>query len=235
VADDEPQADRFGSALPPPPSYVPPSRSGPAWESRGYSVESFLATARQALLEPSVFFTDMRREGGLGAPLVYGLLGFTLGLVVSAIVQTSLSSMPMMVGMPSELEHMVGNLAFVLAMIALSPFLALFSLFVSSAIYHVMLLLLGGARTFETTFRVVSYSAGSTGLIAVIPFCGGFVSAIWQIVAAIIGLARAHEISTGKAAAAVLLPAIICCFVIMLTIGTIIAMIAAGVGALGRA
>jgi hypothetical protein len=233
VADEQPPPDRFGTALPPPVPPGPALRTGPAWESRGYSVESFLATARQALLEPSVFFSDMRREGGLGAPLVYGLLGFTLGLVVSAAVQTSLSSMPML-GMPSELESMVGSVAFVLAVIAMSPFLALFSLFVSSAIYHVMLLLLGGARTFETTFRVVSYTAGSTGLIAVIPFCGGFVSAVWQIVAAIIGLARAHEISTGKAAAAVLLPAVICCIVIILTIGTIIAMIAAGVGALGR-
>jgi hypothetical protein len=231
VADDHPQFDRFEGAPPPPPVT---SRSGPPWEAGGYSVESFLATARQVLLEPSGFFSNMRREGGLGAPLVFGLLGFTLGLVVSAAVQASFSTMPMM-GMPSEMESLAGSMAFVLAMIAMSPFLALFSLFVSSAIYHVMLLLLGGARTFETTFRVVSYSAGSTGLIAIIPFCGGFVSAIWQIVAAIIGLARAHEISTGKAAAAVLLPAVICCVVVLLTIGTIIAMIAAGIGALGRA
>jgi hypothetical protein len=233
VADDHPQFERFESALPPlPPG--PAARSGPPWEARGYSVESFLATAKQALLEPAVFFSDMRREGGLGAPLVYGLLGFTIGLVVGSILQTSLATLPM-IAVPSEVESMIGDLAVMLALIAISPFIAIISLFVSSAIYHVMLLLLGGARTFETTFRVVSYSAGSTGLIAIIPFCGGLVSAIWQIAAAIIGLARAHEISTGKAAAAVLLPAIICCTVILLMIGTIIAMIAAGIGALGRA
>jgi hypothetical protein len=230
VADEQPQIDRFDNQLPPPPHV---SRGGPPWEAQGYSIESFLATARQALLEPSAFYANMRREGGLGAPLVYGILGFALGLVMSAVVQTWISTIPM-VAVPREMESLIGGMAFVLAVIALSPFLALFALFVSSAIYHVMLLLLGGARTFETTFRVVSYSAGSTGLIAMVPFCGGFVSGIWQIVTAIIGLARAHEISTGKAAAAVLLPAVICCVVIILTIGTIIAMIAAAVGGMSR-
>ena len=77
------------------------------------------------------------------------------------------------------------------------------------------------------------YSAGSTGLIAMVPFCGGIVSAIWQVVILIIGLARAHEISTGRAAAAVLLPAIICCVAVMLTIGAIMAMVAAGLSSLG--
>jgi len=44
-----------------------------------------------------------------------------------------------------------------------------------------------------------------------IPFCGGMIAGVWNIVLEIIGLARAHETDTGKAVLAVLLPIIVCC------------------------
>jgi hypothetical protein len=44
-----------------------------------------------------------------------------------------------------------------------------------------------------------------------IPFCGGWIAMVWNIVVEIIGLARSHEIDTGKAALAVLLPIMVCC------------------------
>ncbi len=229
MADDHAQLDRFDAGGAPPPGAG--LRTGPPWEAAGYSVESFFSTARQALLDPTQFFRSLRREGGLGAPLVFGLIGITLGFIVGSLLQTTMFRLP--IGMPHEVEQMAGDLAMMMALIVIGPFLALVSLFVSSAISHLMLLLLGGARTFETTFRVVGYSAGSTGLVAMVPFCGGIVSAIWQVVILIIGLARAHEISTGRAAAAVLLPAIICCVAVMLTIGAIMAMVAAGLSSLG--
>jgi hypothetical protein len=85
--------------------------------------------------------------------------------------------------------------------------------FVVAGILHLMLLLLGGARRgFEATFRVACY-AHATTLLLVVPFCGAPVMMIWRIVAYVIGLAEAHQISHGKALAAVLLPllALCCC------------------------
>jgi len=63
---------------------------------------------------------------------------------------------------------------------------------------------------------VVAYSGGVTALISVIPLCGGFIGAIWQVVLVIVGLAETHRISTGKAAAAVLLPVALCCLLLVL-------------------
>jgi hypothetical protein len=96
--------------------------------------------------------------------------------------------------------------------ILLSPVLVIVFMFIASGILHLCLMIVGGARKpFETTFRVVCFSSGSTSLLSMIPFCGGLISGVWNIVLEIIGVARAHEIDTGKAVLAVLLPIIVCC------------------------
>jgi hypothetical protein len=85
-------------------------------------------------------------------------------------------------------------------------------LFIGSAIVHLCLMIMGGARqSFETTFRVISFTHGSVGVLQLIPFCGGFIAGIWAIVSNCIGLARAHETETWRAVFAVFLPVIVCC------------------------
>jgi hypothetical protein len=103
------------------------------------------------------------------------------------------------------------------------------SVFIMSGIYHVMLLILGGARHgFEATFRVVCF-AQATYLFMLVPFCGSIVAPVWAIVLEIVGLSQTHQIGGGKAAAAVLLPLVIfcCCCVglVLLFAGTLGALI----------
>jgi hypothetical protein len=87
------------------------------------------------------------------------------------------------------------------------PVMVIVGMFVASGILHLCLMIVGGAKKpFETTFRVVCFSSGSTYLLSMIPFCGGLIAGVWNIVLECIGLARAHEIDTGKAVMAVLLP-----------------------------
>jgi hypothetical protein len=73
-------------------------------------------------------------------------------------------------------------------------------------------MIVGGAnKPFEATFRVLAFSQGSTGPLQMIPVCGGLIAFVWWLVCDCIGLARAHETSTGRAVIAVLLPLIVCC------------------------
>src|SRR5439155_10000744 len=96
--------------------------------------------------------------------------------------------------------------------IILVPLVVALSAFVSSAILHLCLMLVGGAKQpFETTFRVVCFAGGSTNPLLVIPICGGLIGAIWKIVLYCIGFARAHETDTGRAVLAVVLAVIVCC------------------------
>ena len=99
-----------------------------------------------------------------------------------------------------------------IAMIILLPlFLAIF-LFIWSALAHLCLMIVGGAnQPFETTFRVLAFTQGSTGPLQIIPLCGGLIAGVWAIVCYCIGLARAHETDTGRAVLAVFLPLIVCC------------------------
>ena len=115
-------------------------------------------------------------------------------------------------------------------MIVFLPIATVVGMFVSSAIYHVMLLMLGGARRpYETTLRVSAYTQGSVSVLSLIPLCGSLVGAVYAIVASIIGLAKTHEISTGKAAAAVLLPVVACCTLIAVFYAAILALVVGGV------
>lgn len=83
---------------------------------------------------------------------------------------------------------------------------------ISAAIHHVMLLIVGGAnRGYETTFRVTSYATFSLIWLFAIPYLGALIGSIWLMVLLIIGFSKAHEISAGKAALAVLLPPLVCC------------------------
>ena len=74
-----------------------------------------------------------------------------------------------------------------------------------------MLLILGEGRGgFETTARLICYSH-TADLANIIPLCGGVISLVWFIVLQIIGVARCHRCSYGKAALAVFLPILVCC------------------------
>jgi hypothetical protein len=191
----------------------PATRTGPPWEQPGGFLDRYIATAKGALLDPQAFFDNMRRQGGLGAPLVYAMLGMFVGFFINIVLQQVLPFPRFGMGPVSVREPAVGF--GIVAAIFIVPCLSILFLFVGSGIIHLVLNLLGGAKQgFETTFRVIAYTHGSTGPLAIIPVCGGFIAMIWGLIVEIIGLARSHEISPGVAAAAVLIPMAICCVLI---------------------
>jgi hypothetical protein len=111
--------------------------------------------------------------------------------------------------------------------VVLAPVGLVIGLFLAAGIFHVMLLILGGAREeFEATFRVVSFSQ-ATAILMVLPFCGGLVAWVWSLVLYILGLATVHGITGGKAAAAVLLPLLLLCCCCGLLIGLFASSLAA--------
>jgi len=227
-------SDSFdGPALPPP---IPgdsgwngddASRTGPAWEQEGSWFQRFAQTAQSALLSPSLFFSTMRRTGGIGAPVTYGLLGTFIGGLAAGIYQFLLGTLLAGAnGAEAAREQAVINAFSTGCIVVIVPILTVLSLFVNAAITHVMLLLLNGARRgFETTMRVAAYAHGSAAMFNLVPLCGGIIGSIWALVIVIIGIARAHEIPTGKAAAAVLIPIAVCCVLVLVFYAAIAALI----------
>src|SRR5205807_3168613 len=97
------QFPELGAAAPlaPPPqtgasatSEAAASRSGLPWDhrqERGF-FNAFVETLVMVLTKPGEAFTIMKREGGLGEPLIYALIGGCLGGIVSVLFSLGLHS-----------------------------------------------------------------------------------------------------------------------------------------------
>jgi hypothetical protein len=185
---------------------------------------AFFETLKLVLLNPSVAFASMRPEGGLADPLIYGVIGGSVGWLFYFIFSLFLGSLGTL-GNHNALGGLVGlGLGGIFGLI-LFPIALTIVLFIGAALVHLCLVLVGGAkRSYETTLRVLCYSVGSTYPLMIVPFCGGAIAGIWCLIVECVGLAKAHETTIGKAVLAVLLPVIVCCgagFVLAIMFGTL--------------
>ena len=207
-------------------------RNGPPWENRK-QIGFFPAvwqTARGALTEPGATFAKMRREGGLGAPLGYFILTGWSGGFVTLLFQALLqfgtrAAVPQ--GQQQPFPFVWGPIVFVIWWLLL-PVLLVLGSFIMSGIFHLSLMLCQGARQpFETTYRTYCYAMGSGYALQLIPVCGMYASGIWGLVSLCIGIAKTHEIGSGRAVLAILLPVGVCCvamiFVFVIAFGSIMA------------
>jgi hypothetical protein len=217
------QFSEFAAAAPtaPPPQIGATStsdtaapRSGLPWEhrqERGFA-NAFIETLAMVLTKPDQAFRTMKTEGGLAEPLIYALIGGCVGGIVSLLLSLGLQSMGLFAGQRDTFAALAGIGVGSIALIVLVPVFIVIGLFIGAAIVHLCLMVVGGAnKSFETTFRVLAFSQGSTGPLQIIPVCGGLIAGVWALVVNCIGLARAHETTTGRAVLAVLLPLIVCC------------------------
>jgi len=232
------QFPELGAAAPAPPpaqtgasptSEAAAPRSGLPWEHRQERglFNAFVETLVMVLTKPGEAFTIMKREGGLGEPLIYAFIGGCLGGIVSLLFSLGLQSVGFFADRHDTFAVMTGMGVGSVGFIVLVPLFIVIGLFIGSAIVHLCLMIVGGAyRSFETTFRVIAFSQGSTGPLQMIPICGGLIAGVWALVCNCIGLARAHETDTGRAVLAVFLPLIVCCGGVLL-----IALMFGGLGA----
>lgn len=235
------------AATPPSQITVPPSapsaeatstvpRSGLPWERRdtlGF-FNAFAQTASMILTRPAEAFTVMRTEGGLADPLIFGVIGGSIGAIVWTLLSAAIHSLGWAAAFSqrSPLESMMGASlggAMIFVRIILTPIFIAIGLFIWAALVHGCLVMLGGAnKTFEASFRALSFAYGATALFCIVPCCGGVIALIWGLIADCIGISRSHETDIGRAVGAVLLPLIVCCggiFIVCLVLGV-------GVGAL---
>ncbi len=183
-------------------------RDGPPWERDGASLGSFWNTTKGVLFAPTALFSRMRCRGGYGPPLVFAVVGGMLGGLLGIV---NFIPMFFVMGDGNGTPLGIGLLVGIVQQVVGGAIAAVIQAFVWGGIIHVMLLMFNSAnRDFEATVRTVAYVHGSFWPLNVIPLLGGLVGGVWAIAVQIIGIARTHEISTGKASAAVLLPVFVC-------------------------
>ena len=203
------------------PVAVPAAGDGPAWEdrqSRGFQA-ALVETTRQVMAAPTAFFAGMPPRGGLGDPLLYGILVGSLAFVLMIACVLGAGSLfewvaPSPAAASGARPLAIGEtlLAFGFWSLA-TPVAMVVILFLEAGLTHLLLMLLGGAREpFEATLRVSCYSRAVT-LVLAVPVVGWVAGPVWLVVVRILGLAAAQRCGGGRATAAVLLPPLLCCCV----------------------
>jgi hypothetical protein len=109
--------------------------------------------------------------------------------------------------------------AVIVGMLLVWPILFVVTLFLGSGVIHLMLMLVQATDRsptgFEGTVKVYAY-AQVAGLASLVPVIGGLAYPIWALVLSVIGYAIVHRTTQGRALAAVLLLAGLCCICVFL-------------------
>lgn len=193
-----------------------------AWEDRPRlaATKAFTQTLKGLLLSPDRFFLRMPTSGGYGRPLLFGWISWALASIVTGLAYGVLMGgmfaiLPMPEGESAPIAQVflgftLGSVAAVL--VGIVPMLFLWTL-----LLHVLVKIFGGTGSLQATFRCHAYASGVFAL-GIIPFVGLTVAQFYWVILQIFAVKNAHQLSTGRAAAAVLLLPALCCGIYITTV-----------------
>lgn len=232
---DLPQPSGFRPATPaaftPVPSEEVPGDVAPAWERP--SPPPFFAaiyeTVKEVLSNPVETFRRMPVEGGYAKPAKFYVLLSWLTTAVAIIYQAAAAviSPELILGDAAKgIPHTYLLIGYAAALVVMPVFLYI-GAFVSAGVFHVALMMVGGAgRSYEATFRAVAYANGTCSIFQLIPICGAYISSLASLVYVVIALKETHRTDLWRPIVAILLILLLCCGAAM---G--IGVLAAGLGA----
>ena len=196
-----------------------PIRNGAPWENRsetGFAKGTYL-TFKEALFSPSTFFRGLTFKDGIREPFAFGLLIGAVGNMFGIFWPVLMMSGGLFPFGEAISSHLTVGLIFLIMVVAV-PVGVTLSMFIYSAIIHLLLMIVGGGKNkFEATFRVVAYSQAAQ-VLDLIPVVGSWIGGIWQLIIQVIGLREMHNISYLRAFMAFLLPVGIIFLLIMLAL-----------------
>lgn len=203
-------------------------------------------TIRQAMLRPFSFFEAMPVTGGMARPLLFYTLCSEFAAIIGYFWERMGLTLMGMGGLggesigPATPEAATGaapnwgeifatglgepSLQVALILLLVYPLLFAVGLMISTAIFHLFLMIFQSASGgFEGTFRALSY-ANAPAVLAAIPLLGPVAAGLWGMVLIFIGLSRAHRVGVLRVIAAFIVP------IVVLAVGFAVIAIALGPG-----
>lgn len=172
--------------------------------------ESFVETVRRVATEPASFFDRVTGEARVWPPIIFalvcGLVAVVLGLAVEAFVPIDFGPFggpmsgafggdPVQIGGAAIAALVIGGIVF-------APLLILLGLYISAAIYQLLIRLIVGKENagYWATFKINAYTLGVASLVSWIPVAG-LLAGLYSFYLVFVGIREAHAASTGQAAA----------------------------------
>lgn len=160
-------------------------------------LDEWFENARNVVFSPSEFYREVDRHEGYVYPAQFAALSFLVAGVLTGLVDLVFpSTIAGSSGLTSILFGAIGGVVG-----------GLIGLFIGAGLVHIFVYLFGG-RGYQTTFEALAYSTAVTAFFGWIPFIN-FVAGLYALYVNIRGVEVFHDLSFGRAAASVLLPALI--------------------------
>ncbi len=177
-------------------------------------IDTFLEKLKGFILNPVETF-QKSREDTLGTAFTYYIVLAVISAILVTLVYTAVASLSPLAAMPG-FTSMFPAALFVLLIIAyiVGPF-------IGGAWLHIFVWLLGGRKGYVQTVKAAMYGATPSFLLSWIPLIG-IIGALWTIALEILGLRELHEISTGRAIAAVIISVLIILVIVILIVMTFV-------------
>jgi len=227
-----PQERESGPSTTPPPASAGPvsptalatvegQDEGPAWEQRQTLgiFKALVQTWKEVLLNPATTFSRLKTTGGFTSPLLFNALMVIIWAVFMLIYHFVFARSFTAAGGSSQTDSSaaaalgVGTSAVsvILIFIAAIPLIVAMN-FVRAGVIHLCLSLFKGtSKSYEATYRVITYS-DSALIFSILPCFGGILAGVWALFCTIVGLSKVHETEGWRAAVGVLLPIFLCLF-----------------------
>ncbi|KKH45217.1 hypothetical protein EO95_18620 [Methanosarcina sp. 1.H.T.1A.1] len=168
---------------------------------------SYIDTWKEVVFSPDRFFREMPKKGGYADPVVFTAMNTLVAGLLTSTVGRIFDPHLDVIWEAGNVSFLSGLLLLVIGVILLN--------FIYGAILHILFRLVGGTGSYQGTYRLVAY-AEAPGIFDSVPV---FHSIIYTPYLQTIGGKHVHNISTKRAAVAVLLPILLFLIGIFMLIG----------------
>jgi len=173
---------------------------------------SFWEKTKGFLLSPTETFNKVKEEGWGGSIGFFAKWLIIFAILMAVIFGALFAVLWGFFGafIPVDVSLIFGGVMAIMVIGMLIGVLVggLIGILIGSLWMHIWVYLLGGRKGVGQTIKAMAYGSTPSLLLGWIPFIG-IIFAIWTLVVQIIGIRQLHELSTGRAALAYIIGAII--------------------------
>ncbi len=184
----------------------------------------FLEKVKGLLLDPSKTFDSLKDEPLEEAIKYYAIIAAIYSALFALMFAFAGSLFGSMMGF-RNLGTMMGAGAGIGAAVIFFVMFMIFliaSAFIGGAILHIFVYIAGGRKGIVQTIKAGMYGSTPSLLLGWIPLVS-IIAAIWSLIVEIIGIRQLHELTTGRAILAILIPIILAIILAMVLAALLVA------------